>query len=144
MISSPYIVLANQRPGPNSVSGTEFGPNPHLPNMFGMLYQSFGKTAHATELQGLLEKRWNQQEQPIFFVAFILHPKYTALFRSMARFERKLSLSKMVQYTLLYYKKYICDLSAQDAGLMAKEVNEWFHDELPDDQFIMSLPPIHF
>jgi hypothetical protein len=39
----------------------------------------------------------------------------------MARFETKLSFNKMVQYSMLYYKKYIGDLTAQAAGAMAKQ-----------------------
>jgi hypothetical protein len=58
-------------------------------NMFGIVYQSFGKKSQRSELQGLLEKRWSQQEQPIFFLAFMLHHKYKVLFQSMARFETK-------------------------------------------------------
>jgi hypothetical protein len=68
-------------------------------NMFGIVYQSFGKISQRTELQGLLEKRWSQQEQPIVFLAFMLHPKYTVLFRSMACFETNLSFNKIVQYS---------------------------------------------
>jgi hypothetical protein len=113
-------------------------------NMFGIVYQSFGKISQRTELQGLLEKRWSQQEQPIIFLAFMLHPKYKVLLQSMACFETKLSFNKMVQYSMLHYKKYIGDLTAQAASAMANEVNNWFHDKVPDAQLIMSLPPIDF
>jgi hypothetical protein len=47
-------------------------------NMFGIVHQSFGKISQCMELQGLLEKRWSQQEQPIFFLAFMLHPNYSS------------------------------------------------------------------
>lgn len=116
----------------------------YVVNMFGMLYQPFGKISHAMKLQCLLEKRWNQQEQPIFFLAFRLHPKCTILLQSMACFESKLSLSKMVQYSVLYYKKYIGDLTKQDVSVSVKEVNDWFHDEVPIAQLIRSLAPIQF
>jgi hypothetical protein len=62
----------------------------------------------------------------------------------MACFETKLSFNKMVQYSMLYYKKYIDDLTAQAASAMAKEVNNWFHNKVPDAQLIMSLPPNDF
>ena len=45
-------------------------------NMFGLLYQSFGESHHANELRGLVEKRWKQEEQPFFLIAFMFHPKY--------------------------------------------------------------------
>jgi hypothetical protein len=122
----------------------DFNTLAHVINMFGIVYQSFGKISQSTELQGLLEKRWSQQEQPIFFLVFMFHPKYTVLFRIMACFGTKLSFNKMVQYSMLYYKKYIGDLTAQAASAMAKEVNNWFHDKVLDAQLIMSLPPIDF
>jgi hypothetical protein len=62
----------------------------------------------------------------------------------MARFETKLSFNKMVQYSMLYFKKYIGDLTTQAASAMAKEVNDWFHNKVPDAQLIMSLPPNDF
>jgi hypothetical protein len=70
-------------------------------NMFGMIYHSFGKTAYHCELHTVLENKWNQQEQPLFFLAFFLHPKYAGIFRRMALFESKLSVKRVVQHSLL-------------------------------------------
>ena len=59
-------------------------------SMFGLLYQSFQKSCHSTKLLSLLEKRWKQQERPLFLLAFFFHPKYVGMFWTMARFEGNL------------------------------------------------------
>lgn len=114
-------------------------------NMFGLLYQAFAKASqHADELKELLEKRWKQQEQPMFLLAFLFHPKYANTFRSIARFERKLENGKIIQYSILYYKKFIGDLTEAQRKIFALEVNDWVQDAIPDAQFLISLSPIQF
>lgn len=113
-------------------------------NMFGLLYQSFEKSHHANELQRLIEKRWNQQEQPLFLIAFMFHPKYANIFRGMVRFESKLDLGKVLQYCVLYYKKYIGNLAEGETNKFSEEVNDWYRDAVPEAQFLKSLSPIHF
>lgn len=113
-------------------------------NMFGLLYQSFGKAPRAMELQSLLEKRWEQQEQPLFVLAFMFHPKYVSLFRSMSRFDGKLAIAKILQYCTLYYKKFIGDLTEDEANQLCVEINDWYQDAISDAMFLKCLTPIQF
>ena len=113
-------------------------------NMFGLLYQSFGKSRYEKELQGLLEKRWNQQEQPIFLLAYMFHPKYAKMFRDMTRNQTNLDLGKVLIFCILYYKKYICDLTDVETRNFSPELNDWYRDAIPEAKVLKNLPPTDF
>ena len=94
-------------------------------NMFGLLYQAFAKASQrADELKEFLEKRWKQQEQLMSLLAFLFHPKYANMFQSMACFKGKLEIGKIIQYCILYYKKFIGDLTEAKQKIFSVELND--------------------
>ena len=113
-------------------------------NMFGLLYQSFQKSCHSTKLLSLLEKRWKQQEQPIFLLASFFDPKYVGMFRTMSRFKRNLDITSTIQYCLVYYKKFVVDLTGAEFNQMSKEVNDWYNDHVKAATLQVSFTPTEF
>ena len=64
--------------------------------MMGTLHQEFVKhPQHSSEFVSLSEKRWKNQEQPLILLAFMLHPKYTPIFRMMKMFDDKANVLSM-------------------------------------------------
>jgi hypothetical protein len=64
-----------------------------------------------------IEKRWAREEQPLFFLAFALHPKYrraaSALlaeseiqYGSWTKKKNCLSSARLIQAATFYYRKY--------------------------------------
>ena len=98
-------------------------------DMFGRLYQGFMKhPIYSSQSTTLLEKRWKEQEQPLILLAFMLHPKYVSTFQSMAMYDNRLSIMAMMNYAILYYKKFIGD----NFGALPDQVNKWYHGQLPE------------
>lgn len=95
-------------------------------DVFGRLNQGFIKHAmYSSELTLLFEKQWKQQEQPLILLAFMLHPKYVVIFRSMTMHDNRLSVMAMTNYAILYCKKFIGD------DFVAIRVNQWYYGQLP-------------
>jgi hAT family C-terminal dimerisation region len=109
-------------------------------NMFGYIYNSFQACEASHALIPIIEKRWKQQEIPFLIVAYMLHPKYIAVFRGMAALQSQLQVGKMIQYCILYYKKYI----GNDYGNLSIQVNRWFHQQYPEAGFYSKLPAAEF
>ena len=109
-------------------------------NMFGYVYHSFRQCDDPHTLVPLIEKRWKQQEIPLLVVAYMLHPKYFAAFRRISAVQSQLQEGKMIQYCILYYKKYI----GNDYGDIPSQVSRWFQMQYPEADFYSTMPAVEF
>lgn len=88
---------------------------------FLLIYEYFNKVGD-TQLRELLlmdlESRWEQVEQPLFLLAFSLHPGYCGRFQKMLPYLKKafnLGTSVWAIYCINYYQKFVegtCDEEA--------------------------------
>lgn len=84
---------------------------------FRELYDKFVASSISVELVGLLEKRWNDCEQPLFLLAFVLHPGNRELMKELPG-----SVANMMgEFALAYYRK----LFDRDARSIVGEMSEW-------------------
>ena len=110
--------------------------------MFGYIYIKFQESEkYGFELVKQLEKRWSQQEHPLLILAYFLHPKYVNNFRKMAISVSDFGLLNMIKFAVLYYKKFVSDISCDDLNA---EVSMWYHNKSKDAIFAFGLPMFEF
>ena len=47
----------------------------------------------------------------------------------------------IIQYCVVYYKKFIVDLTEAELKQISLEVNDWYQDAIAQDEFLLSFTP---
>ncbi|ETK72297.1 hypothetical protein L915_20582 [Phytophthora nicotianae] len=84
---------------------------------FRELYDKFVASPISDGLVGLLEKRWNDCELPLFLLAFVLHPGNRELLKEL----HGQVANRMWDFALAYYRKPF----DRDARSIVGEMSEW-------------------
>ncbi|KAF1314928.1 hypothetical protein FI667_g16383, partial [Globisporangium splendens] len=104
------------------------------------IYDGFVASTYRSELVPLVEKRWQQCEQPLIMLALFLHPAYLGEARALPSTSVS-SLENICTFAIFYYKRLI----GGDPGALRGDVFDWirgsFIDASLDDFQGCSLPP---
>lgn len=97
-------------------------------DVFGRIYKGFSVTGDEV-LVNCIKERWAACEQPLYLIAYLLHPKYAADVRKITRNSQTLSISFFVELTVFYYKRLI----SENIGLLRDQIFKWIKGTLVDD-----------
>ncbi len=88
---------------------------------YGAIYRTFSNCIDNNLLVPNIERRWEDCEQPLFMLAFFLHPTYIETFLQMDDETELTSLSELCKIAIFYYQRFIGD----DIGQLRMEVVQW-------------------
>ncbi|RLN14204.1 hypothetical protein BBJ28_00004771 [Nothophytophthora sp. Chile5] len=82
---------------------------------------------YGSVLVDCIEKRWAQCEQPLFMLAYVLHPKFVNEARKMASLGTRVSDSVQVcKFAVYYFRRFI----GSEFGLLRRDMRRWIIGEL--------------
>lgn len=95
-------------------------------HVFGKIYRAFQVTGD-DEIVRCVEQRWMACEQPLYMLAYILHPTFLVQAKSLPKSDFN-TVAFITETAIFYYKR----LLGPDYGTLRREVFKWFQGTLTD------------
>ncbi len=110
---------------------------------YGAIFLAFYNHPENALLVPCIENRWHDCEQPLFILAFFLHPRHHSTFKKIANETPLTSLGQLCKFAIFYYTRFI----DEDIGQLRDEVLQWWETGSPaygvaDPEELVG--PLHF
>jgi hypothetical protein len=96
---------------------------------YGTIFLAFYNHPENVLLVPCIENRWHDCEQPLFILAFFLHPRHCSTFKKIADETPLTSLGQFCKFAIFYYTRFI----DEDIGQLHDEVlqcGRWAHQPM--------------
>ncbi len=89
---------------------------------YGAIFLAFYNHPKNALLMQCIENRWHDCEQPLFILAFFLHPRHRSMFKKIADKTPLTLLGQLCKFAIFYYTRFI----DEDIGQLRDEVLQWW------------------
>jgi len=94
---------------------------------YGAIFLAFYNHPENALLVPCIENRWHDCEQPLFILAFFLHPRHHSMFKKIANKTPLTSLGQLRKFAIFYYTPFI----DEDIGQLRDKVLQWWETGSP-------------